>query len=60
MWLAKSTSIRPDAAAPFLTGAGSAPLPHAMRIAEVVKRQGIALGDLFAAWVWVVGWDPTH
>ena len=49
MWLAKSTSIRPDAAAPFLTGAGSAPLPHAMRIAEVVKRQGIALGDLFAA-----------
>ena len=49
MMLAKSTSIRPEAALPFLAQAGSAPLPHAMRIAEVVKRQGIALGDLFAA-----------
>lgn len=49
MALAKSTSIRPDAAEPFLTDAGSAPLPHAMRIAEVVKRQGVALGDLLAA-----------
>ena len=49
MALAKSTSIRPDAALPFLTKAGSAPLPHSMRIAEVVKRQGVTLGDLFAA-----------
>ena len=49
MAIAKSTSIRPEAAAPFLAAAGSAPLPHAMRIAEVVKRQGIALGDLFAS-----------
>jgi tRNA uridine 5-carboxymethylaminomethyl modification enzyme len=49
MALAKSTSIRPDAAEPFLADAGSAPLPHAMRIAEVVKRQGVALGDLLAA-----------
>jgi len=49
MALAKSTSIRPDVASPFLTEAGSAPLAHAMRIAEVVKRQGVALADLFAA-----------
>jgi tRNA uridine 5-carboxymethylaminomethyl modification enzyme len=49
MALAKSTSIRPDAASPFLARAGSAPLPHAMRIADVVKRQGVALDDLFAA-----------
>jgi tRNA uridine 5-carboxymethylaminomethyl modification enzyme len=49
MALAKSTSIRPEAAAPFLAAAGSAPLPHAVRIAEVAKRQGVALSDLFAA-----------
>ena len=49
MAIAKSTSIRPESAAPILASAGSAPLPHAMRIAEVVKRQGVALSDLFAA-----------
>jgi len=49
MAIARSTSIRPDAAAPFLAATGSTPLPHAMRIAEVVKRQGISLSDLFAA-----------
>jgi len=49
MAIARSTSIRPDAAAPLLAATGSTPLPHAMRIAEVVKRQGITLNDLFAA-----------
>jgi len=49
MAIARSTSIRPDTAAPFLATAGSSPLPHAVRIAEVVKRQGISLSDLFAA-----------
>jgi tRNA uridine 5-carboxymethylaminomethyl modification enzyme len=49
MAIAKSTSIRPETAAPFLAAAGTAPLPHAMRIAEVAKRQGIALSDLFAS-----------
>ena len=44
---ARSTSISPAAAAPLLAAAGSPPLAHAMRIAEVVKRQGIALADLF-------------
>ena len=47
--IARSTSIRPDAAETLLEKAASSPLPHAMRIAEVVKRQGIALIDLFAA-----------
>jgi tRNA uridine 5-carboxymethylaminomethyl modification enzyme len=46
--LASSTSVRPESAAPLLRAAGSAALPHAMRIAEVVKRQGVALADLFA------------
>jgi tRNA uridine 5-carboxymethylaminomethyl modification enzyme len=49
MAIAKSTSIRPEAAAPVLAAAGSAALPHAMRIAEVAKRQGVALSDLFAS-----------
>jgi tRNA uridine 5-carboxymethylaminomethyl modification enzyme len=44
---ARSTRISPAAAAPLLAAAGSPPLAHAMRIAEVVKRQGIALADLF-------------
>jgi tRNA uridine 5-carboxymethylaminomethyl modification enzyme len=47
--LARSTSIGPDAASIILDMAGSTALPHAMRIAEVVKRQGVTLGGLFAA-----------
>lgn len=49
MTIAKSTSVRPEVVAPLLAQAGSTPLPHAMRIAEVVKRQGVGLSDLFAA-----------
>ncbi len=49
MAIAKSTSIRPEAAAPLLAAAGSAALPHAMRIAEVAKRQGVTLSDLFTS-----------
>ena len=47
--LAKSTSVQPEAVATSLTVAGSAQLPHAMRVAEVVKRQGITLSQLFSA-----------
>jgi tRNA uridine 5-carboxymethylaminomethyl modification enzyme len=47
--LAETTSIRPDEADPILSAAGSAPLPHAVRIAEVAKRQEISLGRLLAA-----------
>jgi tRNA uridine 5-carboxymethylaminomethyl modification enzyme len=49
MDLARRTSVRPEAAAPLLASVGSSPLPHAMRIADVVKRQGISLADLFSA-----------
>jgi len=47
--LARSTSVRPEAVAELLAAAGSAPLPHPMRIAEVVKRHGVSLGDLLSA-----------
>ena len=46
--LAESTSVRPDQAGALLERAGSAPLPHAMRIAEIAKRQNVSLGELFA------------
>jgi tRNA uridine 5-carboxymethylaminomethyl modification enzyme len=47
--LAESTSIRPEAAAPILAAANSAPLAHSVRIAEVARRQAVALLDLFRA-----------
>jgi tRNA uridine 5-carboxymethylaminomethyl modification enzyme len=47
--IAGATSIRPDEAAPILRDAGSAPLSHSMRIAEVAKRQDVSLADLFRA-----------
>ncbi|HXG72717.1 MAG TPA: tRNA uridine-5-carboxymethylaminomethyl(34) synthesis enzyme MnmG [Gemmatimonadaceae bacterium] len=47
--LARTTSIRPEDAGPVLDAAESAPIPHALRIAELAKRQEIALGDLFSA-----------
>jgi tRNA uridine 5-carboxymethylaminomethyl modification enzyme len=47
--LAEATSIRPDQAAPILSGAGSAPLSHAVRIVEVARRQEISLETLFHA-----------
>lgn len=47
--LADATSIRPDEAAPVLFAAGSAPLAHAVRIAELARRQHVSLGDLFRA-----------
>jgi tRNA uridine 5-carboxymethylaminomethyl modification enzyme len=45
--LAEATSIRPDEALPILTEAGSAPLVHAVRLAELARRQNVSLGDLF-------------
>ena len=47
--LAAETSIDPASAAGILERADSTPLAHAVRVAEVVKRQGVSLGDLFAA-----------
>jgi tRNA uridine 5-carboxymethylaminomethyl modification enzyme len=47
--LAESTSITPADAAAVLQAAESAPLAHAVRIAEVARRQGVSLMDLFRA-----------
>ncbi len=47
--LAESTSIAPDTAAPVLLAADSAPLAHAVRIAELARRQFVSLADLFRA-----------
>ncbi|MHB1861502.1 MAG: tRNA uridine-5-carboxymethylaminomethyl(34) synthesis enzyme MnmG [Gemmatimonadaceae bacterium] len=46
---ANATSITPDQAATVLNRAGSSPLLHAQRIAEVTKRHGVSLDDLFKA-----------
>jgi len=47
--LAEATSMTPDEALEVLSAAESAPLVHAVRIAEVARRQNISLGDLFRA-----------
>jgi tRNA uridine 5-carboxymethylaminomethyl modification enzyme len=47
--LAEATSITPDVAAPVLAAAASTPLAHAVRIAELARRQSISLLDLFRA-----------
>ena len=47
--IAEETSISPAAAQDVLTRAESSALSHAVRITEVVKRQGVSLGDLFQA-----------
>jgi len=47
--LASETSIAPLDADPILRAAGSAPLPHSVKIAEVVRRQNVALADCFRA-----------
>jgi tRNA uridine 5-carboxymethylaminomethyl modification enzyme len=47
--LAEQTSIRPEQAAPILEAANGSPLTHPVRVAEIAKRQGVLLGDLFAA-----------
>jgi tRNA uridine 5-carboxymethylaminomethyl modification enzyme len=47
--LAATTSVRPEQVDALLLAAGSTPLPHAMKMVDVAKRQGVSLGDLFAA-----------
>ena len=47
--VAGATSIDPARAASILERAESTPLAHAVRLDEVVKRQGVSLSDLFAA-----------
>jgi tRNA uridine 5-carboxymethylaminomethyl modification enzyme len=47
--LAQSTSITPECADPVLSRARSAPLAHSVKVAELAKRQGVALMELFNA-----------
>ena len=47
--LAEKTSITPSDASDVLARAGSTPLSHPVRIAEVAKRQRVALRDLLEA-----------
>jgi tRNA uridine 5-carboxymethylaminomethyl modification enzyme len=47
--LAESASISPEQASVVLDQAGSAPLPHSVKVSELAKRQGVALSDLFAS-----------
>jgi tRNA uridine 5-carboxymethylaminomethyl modification enzyme len=47
--LAERTSIRPEQAAPILEAAETSSLAHAVPIAEVAKRHGVSLGQLFEA-----------
>src|SRR5262249_28600441 len=47
--LAGVTSISPAQADDALTRASSSPLSHSVKIAELAKRQGVSLGDLFDA-----------
>lgn len=47
--LATRTTIHPPQADSLLLAAGGSALLHGMKIAEVAKRQRIALGELFAA-----------
>jgi tRNA uridine 5-carboxymethylaminomethyl modification enzyme len=47
--LAAATSMSPDVAQPVLHEAKSAPLAHAVRAVELVRRQGVGLRSLFDA-----------
>ena len=47
--LAQTTTIAPETAAPVLERAGSAPLAHGVRIAELARRQSVPLAELLAA-----------
>ena len=49
MDLAEHTSVHPEDVRELLDAAGSAQLPHAMKIVEVARRQGVALRALFRA-----------
>jgi tRNA uridine 5-carboxymethylaminomethyl modification enzyme len=45
--IAERTSVRPEDVRELLDAAGSARLPHGMKIVEVARRQGVTLRDLF-------------
>ena len=47
--LANTVSIRPAQANPVLARVESAPIEHAVKVADVARRQNVSLPDLFAA-----------
>ena len=47
--LAEATSIRPEQINETLTALGGSPIPHAMKVADLVKRQDVQLASLFKA-----------
>lgn len=47
--LAERTSITSQQAESLLAQAGSAPVPHSVKIAELARRHGLTLTELFAA-----------
>src|SRR5580704_5319233 len=49
MQLARDTQARPEHVDEQLVAAGTAPLAHPVRVAELAKRQGASLAALFAA-----------
>jgi tRNA uridine 5-carboxymethylaminomethyl modification enzyme len=46
---ADRTSITPDQAASLLSRAGSASIPHSVKVSDLAKRHGVLLTELFAA-----------
>ena len=47
--LAMTTSVRPEQVAGVLEQVGSSPIPHAVKIVELARRQAVSLAALFAA-----------
>ena len=47
--LADKTSISPEQASEILERAGSAAIPHSVKVSELARRHGVGLIDLFAA-----------
>ena len=47
--LAAETSITPSVAESILAAAGSTPIPHSVRVEELVKRNGVTLASLLEA-----------
>ena len=46
---AANTSIGPDAANELLRAAGTAPIPHSVKVIELARRHGVSLAELFSA-----------
>ena len=47
--LAEKTSITPENAGPLLESAGTAAIPHSVKVADLARRHGMSLSDLLRA-----------